>query len=211
MQRSGCNLRGPAGKRGGGPSPPCRTVCPRCARLVRSRSANAKLYWTSRSQLFDSEERVREHWWIGRKSRGALVYRRSDSCASPSEGITPDQLLSVGQRAAFDVSYRIRRAKRRSGSGFYGKPRRHGPLRKNVVLRFWQQPAAWLGFFKSYLKARRAARDRAACLLSRRLVLLVRRKAAIVLLAVGLLSSVQVQGLSHFFGHVARVGLPRLD
>jgi GT2 family glycosyltransferase len=37
---------------------------------------------------------------------------------------------------------------------------RHGPLRKDAVIRFWRQPAAWLGFVKSYWKARSAARGR---------------------------------------------------
>jgi GT2 family glycosyltransferase len=34
---------------------------------------------------------------------------------------------------------------------------RHGPLRRDTVLRFWHQPAAWCGFFKSLMKARRDA------------------------------------------------------
>lgn len=37
---------------------------------------------------------------------------------------------------------------------------RHGPLRKNVVVHFWRQPAAWSGFVKSYRKARSAAQGR---------------------------------------------------
>ena len=36
---------------------------------------------------------------------------------------------------------------------------RHGPLRKDAVVRFWRQPAAWSGFVKSYWKAKSAARD----------------------------------------------------
>jgi GT2 family glycosyltransferase len=35
---------------------------------------------------------------------------------------------------------------------------RHGPLRKDALVRFWRQPAGWVGFAKSYSKARRAAR-----------------------------------------------------
>jgi glycosyltransferase involved in cell wall biosynthesis len=35
---------------------------------------------------------------------------------------------------------------------------RHGPLRKDAVIRFWRQPAAWSGFVMSYWKARSAAR-----------------------------------------------------
>jgi GT2 family glycosyltransferase len=34
---------------------------------------------------------------------------------------------------------------------------RHGPLRKDAVVRFWRQPAAWAGFVKGYWKARSAA------------------------------------------------------
>ena len=34
---------------------------------------------------------------------------------------------------------------------------RHGPLRKDAVVRFWRLPAAWAGFVKSYWKARSAA------------------------------------------------------
>ena len=37
---------------------------------------------------------------------------------------------------------------------------RHGPLRKDAVVRFWRQPAAWVGFVKSYWRARSAARGR---------------------------------------------------
>jgi GT2 family glycosyltransferase len=37
---------------------------------------------------------------------------------------------------------------------------RHGPLRKDAVVRFWRQPAAWSGFVKSYWKARNAVRNR---------------------------------------------------
>jgi GT2 family glycosyltransferase len=37
---------------------------------------------------------------------------------------------------------------------------RLGPLRKDAVVRFWRQPAAWAGFIKSYWKARGAARSR---------------------------------------------------
>jgi GT2 family glycosyltransferase len=35
---------------------------------------------------------------------------------------------------------------------------RHGPLRKDAVIRFWRQPAAWSGFVASYWKARNVAR-----------------------------------------------------
>lgn len=35
---------------------------------------------------------------------------------------------------------------------------RHGPLRRAAVARPWRQPAAWYGFFKAAVKARRAAR-----------------------------------------------------
>jgi GT2 family glycosyltransferase len=37
---------------------------------------------------------------------------------------------------------------------------RHGPLRRDAVVHFWRQPAAWSGFVKSYWKARSAARSR---------------------------------------------------
>jgi GT2 family glycosyltransferase len=40
------------------------------------------------------------------------------------------------------------------------KAARHGPLRKDVVVRFWRQPAAWLGFVTSYWKARKVVRGR---------------------------------------------------
>src|SRR5262249_13260330 len=36
---------------------------------------------------------------------------------------------------------------------------RHGPLRKDAVVQFWRQPEAWCGFFESYRKARREARN----------------------------------------------------
>jgi GT2 family glycosyltransferase len=32
---------------------------------------------------------------------------------------------------------------------------RHGPLRRNAVVRFWRQPEAWHGFFRAFAKARR--------------------------------------------------------
>jgi hypothetical protein len=36
---------------------------------------------------------------------------------------------------------------------------RNGPLRKDAVICFWRQPAAWSGFIISYCKARSAVRN----------------------------------------------------
>jgi GT2 family glycosyltransferase len=38
---------------------------------------------------------------------------------------------------------------------------RHGPLRRNTVLRFWRQPIAWYGFVVAFLRARTAVRRQA--------------------------------------------------